>query len=434
MKNVVVIGMQWGDEGKGKVVDLIAPHFDIVARYQGGHNAGHTVIINGERHVLHLVPSGIMHEGKMCVIGNGVVVDPLELLKEIKEIEARGVKVDGRLLVSSRAHLIWPYHRALEKANEEHRGENKVGTTLRGIGPCYEDKSARRGIRAGDLLYPELLRDKLSANIADANTLLKAKGASVLDAVSVSESVVEQANQIAPMVADTAVYLNAQIKAGKNILFEGAQGTMLDVDHGTYPFVTSSNGTSGGAATGTGVPPNHITDVLGIMKAYTTRVGSGPFPTELFDATGELLRERGHEYGASTGRPRRCGWFDAVVGRYAVAINGVTTIAVMKMDVLDTLAELKICTAYRYKGVDLTEIPHDASILEMVEPVYETFPGWQSSTVGITSYEELPEKARAYLDRLSELVGCQIDLISTGPDRVETIIRDGSRLKQWMQN
>lgn len=434
MKNVVVIGMQWGDEGKGKIVDLLAPHFDIVTRYQGGHNAGHTLIINGRKHVLHLVPSGIMHDGKMCVIGNGLVIDPAELMKEITELESHGIEVRDRLLISNRAHLILPYHRALERLSEETRGAQKVGTTLRGIGPSYEDKYGRRGIRAGDVLHPEIFKDKLESNVAEANQVLAARSASNAEPVTVSPAFIDQTCEMAPLVTDTAMYLTKAILAGKTVLFEGAQGTMLDIDHGTYPFVTSSNGTSGGATVGTGVPPTMITGVLGIMKAYTTRVGGGPFPTELHDSVGEHIRERGHEYGASTGRPRRCGWFDSVVSRYAVLINGLSSIAMTKLDVLDTLPELKICIGYRYNGTVLTDIPHDATILEAVEPVYETFPGWQASTAGITTYADLPEKARAYVDRLTELVGCEIGLISTGPDRNETIIRDDSALAGWLKD
>lgn len=434
MKNVVVIGMQWGDEGKGKIVDLLAPHFDIVTRYQGGHNAGHTLIINGRKHVLHLVPSGIMHDGKMCVIGNGLVIDPAELMKEITELESHGIEVRDRLLISNRAHLILPYHRALERLSEETRGAQKVGTTLRGIGPSYEDKYGRRGIRAGDVLHPEILKTKLDSNVAEVNQVLAARSASKAEPVAVSPELIDQTCEMAPLVTDTAMYLTKAILAGKTVLFEGAQGTMLDIDHGTYPFVTSSNGTSGGATVGTGVPPTMITGVLGIMKAYTTRVGGGPFPTELHDGVGEHIRERGHEYGASTGRPRRCGWFDSVVSRYAVLINGLSSIAMTKLDVLDTLPELKICIGYRHNGTVLTDIPHDATILEAVEPVYETFPGWQASTAGITTYADLPEKARAYIDRLTELVGCGIGLISTGPDRNETIIREDSALASWLKD
>jgi adenylosuccinate synthase len=433
MKNIVVVGMQWGDEGKGKVVDLLAPHFDIVARYQGGHNAGHTVIVNGEKYVLHLIPSGITHEGKMCVIGNGLVVDPTELLKEIREIEMRGIQVFGRLIIGNRAHLILPHHRALEKANEERRGPNKVGTTLRGIGPCYEDKAGRRGVRAGDLLLPpDRLREKVRETVGEANDVLHARGATPINADAVVDTLLEQATVIAPMVADAATYLGQKIRAGARVLFEGAQGTMLDVDHGTYPYVTSSNGTAGGAATGTGAPPTAIHGALGIMKAYTTRVGSGPFPTELHDALGEGIRARGNEYGASTGRPRRCGWFDAVVARYATIINGLTSIAVMKLDVLDEISEIKICTGYRHRGERLTDMPHDALVLEGVEPEYETFSGWRTSTVGITEYAKLPDQARRYLDRLEELVECEIGLVSTGPDRAETIIRPHSTLAGWI--
>ncbi|MFQ3589826.1 MAG: adenylosuccinate synthase [Chloracidobacterium sp.] len=433
MKNIVVVGTQWGDEGKGKIVDLVAPHFDIVARYQGGHNAGHTVIVNGEKFVLHLLPSGIVHPGKRCVIGNGVVVDPTALLAEIDELSARGIDFDGRLAISNRAHIILPHHLALERTSEQRRGVRQVGTTLRGIGPAYEDKIGRRGLRAGDLLRPDRLKRQLEEIIGEANDILRARGAEPIALAAVVDDLLGKASRIAPFVTDTALLLAREMTAGKTVLFEGAQGTMLDIDHGTYPYVTSSSGTAGGATVGTGVPPTAITGALGIMKAYTTRVGSGPFPTELTDAVGERLRARGHEYGASTGRPRRCGWFDGVVARYARIINGLTSVALMKLDVLDDFETIDICTAYRLGGELVEAIPHDAQDLEAVEPVYETLPGWRSSTVGLTSFEQLPDNAQRYIARLEELVGCEIGLVSTGPDRQDTILRSGSELVGWLR-
>lgn len=432
MKNIVVVGTQWGDEGKGKVVDLIAPHFDIVARYQGGHNAGHTVIVKGEKFVLHLLPSGIVHPGKNCVIGNGVVIDPTALLSEMDELAARGIDFTGRLHISNRAHIILPHHLALERTSEQRRGIRQVGTTLRGIGPAYEDKIGRRGLRAGDLLHPERLKRQLEEIIGEANDILRMRGAEPIALAATVDDLLGKASRIAPFVTDTALWLNREMSAGKSVLFEGAQGTMLDIDHGTYPYVTSSSGTAGGATVGTGVPPTALTGVLGIMKAYTTRVGSGPFPTELTDATGERLRAHGHEYGASTGRPRRCGWFDGVVARYARIINGLTTVALMKLDVLDDFETIPVCTGYRLHGDMLDGIPHDAEDLAAVEPVYETLPGWQSSTVGLTDFEQLPTNARRYIARLEDLVGCEIGLVSTGPDRHDTILRAGSRLAGWL--
>ncbi len=432
MKNIVVVGTQWGDEGKGKIVDLIAPHFDVVARYQGGHNAGHTVIVNGEKFVLHLLPSGIVHAGKRCVIGNGVVIDPTALLSEMDELAARGIDFAGRLFVSNRAHIILPHHLALERTSEQRRGIRQVGTTLRGIGPAYEDKIGRRGLRAGDLLHPDRLKRQLEEIIGEANGILQARGAEPIALAAVVDDLLTKADRIAPLVTDTALLLAREMEAGKSVLFEGAQGTMLDIDHGTYPYVTSSSGTAGGATVGTGVPPTAITGALGIMKAYATRVGSGPFPTELTDAVGERLRASGNEYGASTGRPRRCGWFDGVIARYARIINGLTAVALMKLDVLDDFEAIPICVGYRLGGEALDAIPHDAQDLEAVEPVYEVLPGWRSSTVGLTSFEQLPANARRYIARLEEAVGCEISLVSTGPDRNDTILRADSKLAGWL--
>ncbi len=425
MSNVVIVGTQWGDEGKGKIVDLITDRFEIVARFQGGHNAGHTVVINDQKRVLHLVPSGILRPGKTCVIGNGVVVDPFALREEMRKLS--DFALEGRLFLSNRAHLIMPYHTAVEAAEEARLGEARIGTTSRGIGPCYEDKMARRGIRVGDLEFEELFRHKVRANLELKNRLLtRVYGAPELDADQIADSYLEVAPDVLPFVTDTAEYLNHAVQQGRSVLLEGAQGTLLDVDHGTYPFVTSSNASAGGACSGTGLGPNRIDGVIGISKAYTTRVGSGPFPTELDDSIGEHIRQRGDEYGATTGRPRRCGWFDAVVGRYAVLINGLTTLVITKLDVLDELEEIKICTGYTYKGKPLGHFPIDVTMLENVDPVYETHPGWQTDTSKITRYEELPQAVKSYLFRISEIVGTDISIISLGPGRDATIILEKS--------
>lgn len=427
MSNVVIVGAQWGDEGKGKIVDLITERFNIVARYQGGHNAGHTVSIQDQKYVLHLIPAGILRPATVCVIGNGVVVDPCALHEEIEMLRGFGISVEGRLFLSNRAHLIMPYHRALEIADENRRGEQRIGTTSRGIGPCYEDKMARRGIRVGDLFCPELFRNKLQANLELKNCILdRIYQAERLDAGEIFEAYLSLAPKILPLVTDTAEYLGEAIRNGKSILFEGAQGTLLDVDHGTYPFVTSSNATAGGACTGTGVGPGHIHGVIGIAKAYTTRVGGGPFPTELTDRIGQHIRETGNEFGASTGRPRRCGWFDAVVVRYASLINHIDTLVITKLDVLDELDEIRICVGYQYRGRRMTFFPTDLTLLEEVEPLYESHPGWMTDTTPLQEYHHLPPKAKSYLNRISELTGTDISIISTGPNRAETIIMEES--------
>jgi adenylosuccinate synthase len=433
MKNIVVIGTQWGDEGKGKIVDILAPHFDIVARYQGGHNAGHTVYIGERKFVLHLIPSGILQDRSACVIGNGVVVSPQAFNAEVEELRQLNVQCEGRLFVSDRAHLILPYHAALDRARETKLGQNGVGTTLRGIGPTYENKAARTGVRAGDLLFPDLLREKIRGNVEVANREIEACGGEALNIEALIDEFMTEAIKLVPFVKDTATMLNTAVRQGKAVLLEGAQATMLDVDFGTYPFVTSSSATAGGATIGTGLPPKAITGAMGIAKAYTTRVGSGPFPTELGDDTGKQLRAKGYEYGASTGRPRRCGWFDAVVVRYAAMLNGLDTLAITKLDVLDNLAEIKICTAYRYRGEELNNIPYGANVLEECEPVYETLQGWQQSTVGITDYEELPQAAKEYIARLEELCETPAGIISTGPERSETIIRKDCIVREWMK-
>ncbi len=425
--NIVVVGTQWGDEGKGKIVDLLAERADYIVRYQGGHNAGHTIIYKGEVCVLHLIPSGIFHPGKICVIGNGVVVDPAALLSEIAEIERRGVAVSGSLFVSDRAHLILPYHRAIERESEKHKGARKIGTTGRGIGPAYADKVARIGIRMADLMEPKLFRERLATNIDEMNEFLrqifKVKGFE-LDAMY--KEYCGYADRLRPLVTDTTVLLNGAIDRGKSLLFEGAQATHLDVDFGTYPYVTSSSASAGGACIGTGVGPTRIDKVLGVAKAYATRVGSGPFPTELSDAQGQALQATGREFGATTGRPRRCGWFDAVVVRTAARVNGMTGLVITKLDVLDQFREIRFCTGYRINGTGgkvVTEMPASLAALESCEPVYETLPGWLEPTTHIRSYAKLPKGARNYLEALERAVGCSIDLVSTGSRREETIER-----------
>jgi adenylosuccinate synthase len=432
MKNIVVIGAQWGDEGKGKVVDILAPHFDIVARFQGGHNAGHTVRVGELKFVLRLIPSGILHDECVCVIGNGVVVEPRAFTSEVEELSQAGVNCEGRLFVSNRAHLILPYHTALDRAREAQLGANSVGTTMRGIGPVYEDKAARTGIRAGDLLHTDLLRERVHKNVEDANRKLASLGADSLDADKVLDEFLSEGLRLKPYIRDTATMIHEAVRGGKSLLLEGAQGTMLDVDHGTYPFVTSSNATAGGAATGLGLGPRLITGTLGIAKAYTTRVGGGPFPTELLDETGAHLQKRGNEYGAVTGRPRRTGWFDSVVVRYSAMINALDAIALPKLDVLDELDELKICTAYRFRGEVTEDMPYGANVLAECEPVYETIPGWKTSTSGVTDYDELPQAAKDYVRRIEELCRAPVSLISTGPERTETIFRAGSPVSEWM--
>jgi adenylosuccinate synthase len=425
--NLAIIGAQWGDEGKGKLVDLLAEHFDIVTRYQGGHNAGHTVIIRkdgvDQKFVLHLIPSGITHPGKTCVIGNGVVVSPEALLHEMDELKAKGIEVNAQnLLVSNRAHLILPYHVALDRAVEVSRGINAVGTTMRGIGPAYEDKMARRGLRAGDLTDAASLSEKLAHSATQANRMIAMLGGEPIDKSKLIEDGLRWAELLAPHICDTTYFLNHAMRDGKSLLLEGAQATMLDIDHGTYPFVTSSSSSIGGACTGAGVPPTALDMTIGVIKAYTTRVGSGPFPTELTDAHGEAIRQRGGEYGASTGRPRRTGWYDAVIARYAVMINGLNALALTKLDVLDAEPELKICVGYRIHGVETDQVPYDAEAMNVAEPVYETMPGWLSKTAGIDRFDALPAKAQAYINRLSELSGAPFAFISTGPERNETVV------------
>ena len=430
--NIAVLGAQWGDEGKGKIVDMLTPHFSTVARYQGGHNAGHTVYVDGRKFVLHLIPSGILHAGVTCMIGNGVVVDPDALFKEVDELARAGVSVDGRLLVSEKAHVILPYHRELDVLSEARRGERKIGTTSRGIGPAYEDKIGRRGIRVCDVLGDhEALATEVRENVSARNRIIKD---STLDWKPVFDRLVAQGERMKPWVGDVSLVLHQTMAAGKSVLFEGAQATLLDIDHGTYPFVTSSNASVGGICTGLGVAPKAIGGVLGVAKAYTTRVGEGPLPTELNGELADRLRETGQEYGASTGRPRRCGWYDAVVVRYSVRVNGMDAIALTKLDVLDGLPEVKVCTGYRTLTGTVTEFPADLRVLTGAEPVYETLPGWSSPTKGITRMEALPAEARRYISRLEEVSGVTCGLISTGSDRNETIIVPGSAVARWTKD
>jgi adenylosuccinate synthase len=427
--NIVVLGAQWGDEGKGKIVDLLTPSFSIVARYQGGHNAGHTVYVNGKKFVLHLIPSGILHDGVLCVIGNGVVVDPQALFKEIEELARLGIEVGDRLLISEKAHLILPYHRELDILSEARRGERKIGTTSRGIGPAYEDKIGRRGIRVCDLVHTQALADEVRENVSARNRMIKD---STLDWKPVYDQLLSFGERMRRWTGDVSLALDRATRDGRRILIEGAQGAMLDIDHGTYPFVTSSNATIGGACTGLGIPPKAIHGVLGVAKAYTTRVGEGPLPTELHGEIGNRLRESGQEYGASTGRPRRCGWYDAVAVRYAVRINGIDALALTKLDVLDGLEEIDICTGYRVSDRVLTEFPSDLQAVSEGAPVYETWPGWSTPTKGVTAYAKLPEAARRYVARLEEVSGVPVGIISTGSDRHDTIIREGGVAAGWL--
>ncbi|MFB3852329.1 MAG: adenylosuccinate synthase [Vicinamibacterales bacterium] len=429
MPNIAVVGAQWGDEGKGKVVDLLTRHFSIVARYQGGHNAGHTVYVGGTRFVLHLIPSGILHRAITCVIGNGVVVDPKALFEEVDMLGRKGIDVDGRVILSEKAHLILPYHRDLDLLSEARRGERSIGTTSRGIGPAYEDKIGRRGIRIVDLFDPASLADEVRENVQARNRLV---GDSGLSWRQVLDDLLSYAERLRPWVADVSVFLAEAMEEGRAILFEGAQGTMLDIDHGTYPYVTSSNATVGGVCTGLGIGPRAIDGVLGVAKAYTTRVGGGPLPTEMGGRLADRFRETGQEYGASTGRPRRCGWFDAVAVRYAARVNSLDAIALTKLDVLDGLDEILVCTAYRCHGETITDFPADSRILSACEPVYEALPGWKEPTHGVRSQDDLPAAARRYIARLEELCRVPASIISTGSDREDTILPDNSVVGRWL--
>ena len=422
-KNVVVVGAQWGDEGKGKIVDWLTEKVDGVVRFNGGHNAGHTLVINGAKTVLRLIPSGIMHPTSICYLGNGVVVSPEALFREIDELKAHGVDAEPRLRVSGNCPLIMPYHIALDHAREAALGDKKIGTTGRGIGPAYEDKVARRSVRVADLLDPDLFAERVKSVMQLHNFVLKNHlGAEPLDVQKVIDETLAYAPRLTPMITDVSAVLNQQMDEGKRFLFEGAQGSMLDIDHGTYPFVTSSNTVAGSVCPGAGVGPHRLDYVLGITKAYCTRVGSGPFPTELLDATGEELRRKGNEFGAVTGRPRRCGWFDGAALRRAVQINGLRGLAVMKLDVLDGMDTVKLGVGYKVDGQDVDLMPYGADAAARCEAVYEEFPGWKESTFGVTKWEDLPLSARQYLQRLSEVAGCPIALVSTGPDRNQTVL------------
>ena len=428
--NIAVLGAQWGDEGKGKIVDMLTPRFSAVARYQGGHNAGHTVYVQGKKFVLHLIPSGILHPGVRCIIGNGVVIDPQALFKEIDDLARMGVTVDGRLIISEKAHVILPYHREFDVLSEARRGERKIGTTSRGIGPAYEDKIGRRGIRICDLLGErEALAAEVRENVNARNRIIED---STLDWHPLYEQLVDFGERIRPWVADVSLVLAQMMREAKPVMFEGAQATLLDIDHGTYPFVTSSNASVGGICTGLGIPPRAIGGVLGVAKAYTTRVGEGPLPTELEGQLADRLRESGQEYGASTGRPRRCGWYDAVVVRYSARINGLDALALTKLDVLDGLPDVKLCTGYKTRQGTLTEFPADLRIFADAQPVYESMPGWSKPTRGITRMEELPMEARRYIERLEEVSGVECAIVSTGSDRHETIVKAGSAVAQWL--
>ncbi|MBW8875040.1 MAG: adenylosuccinate synthase [Acidobacteria bacterium] len=423
MANVVIVGMQWGDEGKGKIVDLLCPAFDGVVRYQGGHNAGHTVKFRDRHFSLQLIPSGILHPDMLCVLGNGMVVAPDALLSELARLYEGGVRFDGRLFISNRAHVLLPCHAQLDKAREESRGAGRIGTTSRGIGPAYESKASRFGLRMVDLFAPDL-EDRLRVLLSRIQIELTSLGGESLPSPpAYADQCRQWGERLKPSLRDTEQLLNGWIKEGKHLLFEGAQGVLLDLDHGTYPFVTSSSSTTGGACTGTGVPPTRIDGAIGVLKAYTTRVGGGPFPSELTDATGEFLRRRGNEFGTVTGRPRRCGWFDAVAARYGQLLNGVSTVALTKLDVLDDFDEIPVCVAYKLHGETLRDFPPDRRSLEAAEPVLRTFKGWKRSTVGALEWPDLPQEARDYVDFLEQEIEAPVTLVSTGPRREETIVR-----------
>ena len=423
MANIVIVGTQWGDEGKGKIVDLLAEHAHLVVRFQGGNNAGHTMVVGGEQFICHLIPSGILQD-KTCIIGNGVVVDPAVLLQEIDNLRNRGIKIDeDRLMISERAHVIMPYHQSVDHAREQFKGDKKIGTTGRGIGPAYEDKATRRGIRFVDLLDPEVFTEKVNIILDEKNFYLKNYlSADTLDAGEIIEQYQEYAQRLAPHVANVSVIINDAIKNGQHVMFEGAQGTHLDIDHGTYPYVTSSNTLAGNACCGSGVGPKQIDEVIGIVKAYTTRVGAGPFPSELFDAVGDQIQEKGAEFGATTGRRRRCGWLDTVILKNAVRLNGLTGLAITKLDVLDGLESVKICTGYDYQGEFVSDFPASLDVLAACKPVYENLPGWTEALSSLRKLEDFPPNARSYLDRIAELTETDLHIVSVGPDRDQTIV------------
>lgn len=424
MSATVVVGSQWGDEGKGKIVDILSSEADLVARYQGGANAGHTINLKGEEYILHLIPSGILHPDTTCVIGNGVVVELDALLKEMKLLEKKGISIAGRFFISDRAHIIFPHHKQIDLLSEKMPGGQKIGTTGRGIGPAYADKFNRRGIRVGDMLDGKQFELKLLKSLEEADNFLRKNfNQPAQDLGKIFDKIWEMRNQILPYILDTSILIYRALKSGKKVLLEGAQGTLLDIDHGTYPFVTCSNPVSGGACTGTGIGPSQINQVIGVIKAYTTRVGEGPFPTELTDSAGETLQEVGKEFGATTGRPRRCGWFDLVIARYAARINGLTSFAITKLDVLDSFREIKVCTAYRYQDQIITEFPSDLEILASCQPVYKTFKGWQKEIKDISEYQDLPEATRNYIEFIESETSVPAKLISVGARRRKTIYR-----------
>jgi adenylosuccinate synthase len=428
MSNIVILGAQWGDEGKGKLVDLLADRFDYVVRYQGGNNAGHTIMVGERKFVLRLIPSGVLHPGKVAVIGNGLVVDPVALLEETAQLAAAGVDITRQLRISNRAQVLLPTHKLVEKISEARPGRVAIGTTLRGIGPCYEDKAGRRNIRMADLIDREYFATAARALMEDHVTRARAFG--IDDGIDLDATIAayqDAAEKIRPIVCDTAHLLSEAMRSGKNLLLEGAQGTMLDLDHGTYPFVTSSSACAGGACTGTGIPPTKIDTVIGISKAYITRVGGGPFPTEALDAQGDLIRNRGREFGSVTGRPRRCGWFDVPLLRYSAAVNGFETMVVTKLDVLDELEEIPVCVGYRINGVTTVEMPATVRELAKAEPVWEVLKGWKASTEGVSEWEKLPTAARDYLLFLEQKTGVEVGCVSTGPERTQTVRRTASR-------
>ncbi len=423
MSNVAVIGMQWGDEGKGKITDLLTPAFDIVARYQGGHNAGHTIYVDGRKVILHLIPSGVLHSGKLCLMGNGMVINPEAFLQEKKALEEIGIDIQDNILISPNAHLILPYHTEIESLREE-QSDLKIGTTCRGIGPAYVDKADRLGIKVGDLLNPELLRTKIEHNVREKNVLLAHYGKEPLEAEPIVRQFSEYAEQLRPYIRDVSFFLDNAFREGRPVLYEGAQGALLDVDHGTYPFVTSSNSTAGGICSGLGIGPDKLDAVLGVCKAYTTRVGEGPFPTEAFDQWGEYLRDHGQEYGSTTGRPRRCGWLDAVQLAYACRLNGVKRIILTKPDVLDGLEEIKVCVDYTYKGETLPSFPMESWVLEKAEPRYRTVKGWGTGVAGQSAWDDLPQGFRDYVKLIEDLLEVKVAIISTGVGRRDTILME----------
>jgi adenylosuccinate synthase len=425
MSNIIIVGAQWGDEGKGKIVDYLSEKADVVARFQGGNNAGHTVVINNAKFIFHLIPSGILHKGKICIIGNGVVIDPSVLLEEIDRLKKKGIKVDRKLYLSKNAHIIMPYHKEIEKEIENFKGLKKIGTTGRGIGPAYADKMSRTGIRVVDLLQPSVFKEKLKTNLKNINFLLENfYKVPSLSTEAIFSEYMGYAKKLSKYIADTDIMINRMISENKSVLFEGAQGTLLDIDHGTYPYVTSSSATAGGACTGLGVGPTKISKVLGVSKAYTTRVGSGPFPTEIKGSLGDMLREKGGEYGATTGRPRRCGWLDMVVLRHSARINGLTSLAITKLDVLDGLKTIKICTSYKYKGKIYKDLPKEINIIEECEPQYKEFEGWDTITVGTRDFAKLPKAAQKYIKEIENTLGIKVSIISTGQKRDEIIKLD----------